>query len=145
MGQKAAAVPADPGASAASVRRRVGSAAAVVVAAILVFGGIATWSVWDAERDRAERRDRRAAERTALALSEAIETNLSRLRGAGALAADGAVTDDEFRVFASDVLPGSTFAALALVEPVREADRAGFERARYRDPRHRWRRGARAR
>lgn len=99
----------------------------VLMSGVLVLGitasGLAIRGAFDATAEQ----DARQADLVAAALGGNLQQAIGSLRGIDALAADGAVSADEFALFAADVLPGSLFSALAYSEIVAAADRAGWE------------------
>lgn len=76
----------------------------------------------------AHERDDAAVGTASLRLAAGLEAALSSLQGADALATDGQVSAAEFDTFASDVVPGSDYDAIAYAEIVADEDRSDWER-----------------
>jgi len=97
------------------------------LAGLGVLGVVAT--ALSIERVTSDAHDRN--EQTVGLAAERVSSNLliamSSLRGADVLAADGAVSQLEFTAFATDIVSGSEFTALAFAEPVAEVERAAWE------------------
>jgi hypothetical protein len=106
-------------------RRAAGTAVALV--GLVLIGIAATLLSIDRVRTEQAERDRDAASVASERLVAALGPSVASLRGAGGLAADGIVTNDEFAGFASGVLPDSLYTALAFAEPVVGSERATWE------------------
>ncbi|HSL74611.1 MAG TPA: SpoIIE family protein phosphatase [Ilumatobacteraceae bacterium] len=102
------------------------SAGTIALVATIVLGVAATYLSVRAAYDASNDRERQSAALAAARLSGALEQAVGSLRGADALAADGVVEADEFRMFARGVVSGSLYVALAYAEVVERDEREAF-------------------
>ncbi len=101
---------------------------AVVVVALLVATGVATWLAYESERDDARAADQAVVRQAALAVRQNITALGAGLRGATALvSAEGEVDAERFPDFAEEVVGGTPFSGLSWSALVKPAGRTAFE------------------
>jgi GAF domain-containing protein len=97
------------------------------IAGVIALGTAASLFAVATQREHARDVDERAATEAAVAIQSRLDRSTSALSGAGALAADGEVTEEEFATFAAGVLPASGLITLAREVVVPGDRRAEFE------------------
>ena len=85
--------------------RRSAGVMTIVVASVL--GTVATAVAWRNEQRGVTERDRRLTDSASGTFAAQLISTIESLRGVSGLAADGSVSDIEFKAFSSEVLPGS--------------------------------------
>lgn len=96
---------------------------------VLVLGALAASLAAGRERDAANARDTDAAERSAVAISEALAGALASLRGVDGMAIDAVVTSAELDSFAGEIVDESRVPSIAQLAIVPAGERSAFESA----------------
>ncbi len=97
------------------------------LAAVTLVGTLGATIAAVSETQRARQRDGQLATVALAAMSDNLSGIATSLSGVNGLAADGAVSDDEFRIFAGNVVEASALDSLANVVIVDDSGRAAFE------------------
>ena len=101
------------------------------VFALGLLGILATAVSVSRARDDAAARDEQAVNVAAERVSVGLQSALASLRGADGMGADGELTPEEFKAFATDVVASTDYAALSFSEIVPDDQRAEWEADNY--------------